>query len=150
MRTNLLFPIALLLIFGVGGLVVSKDAWHAYTSQSWPTVTGDVVKSEWRHYGGKGCHLVLRFNYVYTVQGKNYRGDNYRFGGECGKEVQDIVSAHPVNSEILIHYQPGDPALSVIAAGEISGDTKTGLISMPILMLLALMLLWFTIKNRDR
>jgi len=135
-----LLPVLCLIIFGWLGTQLYRDAFAAFSSRSWPTASGTVIRSEWKHYGGKGCHYGLILRYSYVVDGATYVGGNYRFGGECDDSVMQVVGEHPVGSTLRVHYKPEAPDQSVIAAGELSGNTKFGLVLVPFMMLLGIFL----------
>ena len=134
--------------FGFFGFALSKDAFDAYSSKSWPTVDGIVIKSDWWHHGGKGCNYGLRFVYNYSIDETTYAGNNYRFGGECDADVSQIALAHPIGSKVQVFYKPGSPDISVISPGNISGNTKTGLFVVPIMLALCIGLVVIIFRAR--
>ncbi|PRC93216.1 DUF3592 domain-containing protein [Solimicrobium silvestre] len=148
MLKNLALPILIFVLLGLFGLSLSKDGYSAYRSQSWPAVDGVVTQSDWSHHRGKGCNYGLLFTYNYSVSGNFYAGRNYRFGGECGSDVKQIVSTHPVGSKVHVFYKPDSPDESVVSPGDISGDTWTSLIITPLLMLLCVFLAMISFKAR--
>jgi len=106
------------------------------------------VISDWKSYGGnKGCHYELHFRYTYVVDDVSHEGSNYRFGGECDDAVRLITAAHPVGTNVPVHYKPAEPEQSVIAAGDISDNTKAGLVLGPVMVLLSLVLFWYVRKG---
>ena len=137
-----LLPGLSLLLFGWLGVHMFRAAYEAHSAQAWPTVNGTVVKSGWRRHAGKGCQFSLDLRYSYSVSGVAYAGTNYRFGGECGESVMQIAAAHPVGTDVLVHYKPEVPEQSVISAGDLSGNTKLGLALAPVMVVLSVGLIW--------
>ena len=137
-----LLPLAGTILFGWATAHLLRMAWEASNARTWPVANGTVRTSQWRQFTGKGCHYGLNLQYTYVVDGASYRGDNYRFGGECGAEVVRIAAAHPVGSQVPVHYNPEVPARSVVEVGDLSRNTKTGLVVAPVMLLVSLYLFW--------
>lgn len=146
-----LIPIFCLIVFGTFGVELLRTAYHAKTSTSWPTIDGNVIKSEWGQRSGKGCHFSLRFEYIYTVENRKYTGDNYRFGGECDKkDVDRITLANPTGAHVLVHYNPDNPYESVISPGDVSTNTLISMLLIPILMSLCVYVIFMFHRTRQK
>lgn len=57
--------------------------------------------------------------YHYEVNGREYAGDKFHHGMHAGglKSARAIQARYPVGSRVSVHYNPDDPADSVIATG---------------------------------
>jgi hypothetical protein len=83
------------------------------TSATVETISG----SGGRH--GSGTTYRPRLTYTYSVAGKDYQGDRYRYSewSGSGRNAHGIVAAHPVGSHVSVYYAPADPADAVLMAG---------------------------------
>lgn len=142
-----LLPLAGTLLFGWATVELVRAAWEASSSRAWPTAAGTVQHSQWHRYSGRGCHFTLDLRYAYVVDGASYVGNNYRFGGECGDGVIRIAEAHPVGTPLAVRYDPERPARSVVAVGDLAGNTVAGLVVAPTMLLLSLYLFWHLKKR---
>ena len=139
-KMRFLLPLAGTVLFGWATVHLLGAAWEAGSSRTWPTTTGTVRTSQWHQFTGKGCHFGLDLRYAYVVDGASLVGNTYRFGGECGAEVIRIAETHPVGSQLPVHYDPDQPARSVIEVGDVSRNTVIGLVVAPLMLLLSLSL----------
>ena len=60
-----------------------------------------------------------KLRYTYSVAGKDYVGDRYRYGrwATTAGWATQIVASHPVGSRVEVHYAPADPADGVLKVG---------------------------------
>lgn len=144
------------LFFWAGYKIVLQPLSMAQQSRNWPAADGIVIRSKSVYaFSKRGCGYRLDFGYQYTVGGRTYAGDNYIFGGGlCYRgPVAEVVKMHPAGQHVPVHYNPGNPAESVIVTGEISDNNRMGLYIFPVLTILPLVLLVYirqTIKKHRR
>jgi hypothetical protein len=94
-------------------------------SNAWPSVPGEVVVSEARP--GEGGP-VLRFEYVYNVEGRTFRGSHVSNAlvGWGEPKPGEVVRKYPPGSKVLVHYNPRDPRKTILEPGA-SGWTLVGM-----------------------
>ena len=115
---------ALILGLCILGLGTIMFKWpRIIKSNSWPTVEGVVISSE---VEGKCCSDYStgwwpRVNYSYHVEGKSYTADNIEVidvgNGNTDIYAKQVVENYPVGKEVLVHYNPGNPAVAVLESG---------------------------------
>lgn len=123
-------PIALI-CFGLVALLFFFAARRtAKQAATWPTVRGNIVKSEVEEYqerdedneGRTRWRTAYRpaVEYAYPVNGREYRGNQISYGMtvSAGQSYAEKVAAkYPVGSEIDVHYDPQEPSNSALQAG---------------------------------
>lgn len=104
-----------LLIMIVGAVQIRYDL----EIRSWPTVAGKIVSS---HVSGvRAFHPAV--TYTYTVDGVRHTATSALkmpgFGGRRNRlETSEIlVEEYPPGAEIVVHYDPENPARSALNAG---------------------------------
>jgi hypothetical protein len=85
------------------------------------TTTGVMTQSgveEVPHTDGPSTYRP-KLRYTYSVAGKGYLGDRYRYGrwATSAGWAEQIVASHPVGSRVEIHYAPADPSDAVLRVG---------------------------------
>ena len=65
-------------------------------------------------------------------------------GSEASAAPRSSGSQRPirVGSQVPVHYNPEVPARSVVEVGDLSRNTKTGLVVAPVMLLVSLYLFW--------
>ena len=122
---------AITLIFDVM-LVVS--AWRQIQAQGYPSVVGAITHSEVdAHHDGDGTTYSADVKYVYTVDGREHRGDRYRYGemASSDRNAHRIVASLPVGKEVPVYYEPADPADAVLKTGIEGSDLFMALFMTP-------------------
>jgi hypothetical protein len=111
--------------------------WSAYCqirAQNYATTTGVVTHSEVeRHAGGKNTTYSPNIKYTYTVAGKAYSGDRYRFGTGSSNDssARRIVDEHPVGKQVPVYYNPDDPAEALLQPGLDGSDLFLAMFLLP-------------------
>ncbi len=110
------FFIFLLLVWSAIGAV---GFYNALVSGSWPTTTGTVVSSDVKSPSGKATKYIAEITFTYTVNGREYRSDNFMATAARGTSqwAREVVEQHPVNSEVTVHYNPDAPDGAVAEPG---------------------------------
>jgi hypothetical protein len=86
-------------------------------------------------------HSGVSVKYIYTVNGREYRGSRYRYDDEYSSNPgAAIVRTFPKWSEHPVYYDPGNPADSVLATGIEGSDLMMILFSIPVNV--AVLMLW--------
>lgn len=95
---------------------------EALASASWPTTGGRVTRSRLDESRKDGT--ILRsadIGYEYEVAGRALTGTRVWIGDEYqsspGNEFRAAVKRHPVGRLVQVHYDPADPARSVLEPG---------------------------------
>jgi hypothetical protein len=145
----LAFAIALVLGVGMTGWGAYK-VWRAAASESWPETTGSVTKSRvqktirirvTRWLLGRYKYSP-QITYRYTVGGQGYVNDEFSYrdaGSGDAAEVQQIVHQYPPGRQVVVHYNPDDPGMSVLQSGLYWSNTVT--LGIGLLLLLTAVLL---------
>jgi len=135
-----LVVMGLLMMAGGGGFAfwcAREDKKHkaqALASRSWLSVPGAVVATEVRmKRSGMGRHQRVQYTplvaYHYTVDGRAYQGTRIHFGmlvfGFEGP-ANRALAPYPVGAPVQVHYDPANPADSVLEAGVVTGNMRFG------------------------
>ena len=110
------------MLFPFGTYLYIRRKWNqarVRLSQSWPTVPGKVQSSEIerRVTGLPAVLWKLALSYGYEVSGNWYQGDAVQFGPKYVSS-KELIFAHaekyPAGTAVTVHYDPDDPATSVL------------------------------------
>jgi hypothetical protein len=127
-----LFWSAIVLLFDG---VLGWGALRQIQANSFPTAPGRVTQSSiTSQRGSKGRTTYLpTIKYSYRVDGKEYRGDRYRFGLWTGgyATARQIVDAFPVGRTINVFYSPSAPSNAVLKAGLEGNDLFLAMFTTP-------------------
>lgn len=116
------------LFFAVAGLMLAAFALASRSQSSraarWSKVAGRIVASraEGRSSSsspGSTTRLVYEpvVEYAYAVAGQEYRGTRLSFGASVASRrewAEGKAAAYPVDREVTVHYDPDNPAESVL------------------------------------
>jgi len=99
-------------------IFIAISGWFAYlglSSNTWPRVTGHVMRSNFEVANG---HTTATIDYQYTVRGKTYSNDDLGYGRAPADEVvKKLITGHPDGSEIDVFYSPSNPGRAVVIRG---------------------------------
>lgn len=96
---------------------------RALESNSWPSVTGEVLESYVASGRGSEGGTVYHAHvlYEYEVSGTTYQSVTVKLGDTSKSSVystyQKVVDAHPVGSSVTVFYDPDDPNLACLETG---------------------------------
>lgn len=100
----------------IGAGIVRQLLTLSYT----PTpgrITASELKSE---SDSDGTTYRAKISFTYTVAGREYQGDRWRFGewssGSCSA-AQAMVNRFPAGSAATVYYDPANPARAILVAG---------------------------------
>jgi len=102
---------------------VSRVLVWQYRTEPFLSVKGEILSGTvTRWTGSKGSvHYRPSFSYRYEVNGQTYEGRRYRYDGHPSfyneAEANQMVAAHPKNSEVDVYYNPNNPADAVLSPG---------------------------------
>lgn len=125
-------PITLGIIFASVGaalffLFALPPLHYASASNSWPTVSGTIIKSEidvWRDDGK--THYQPDIVYSYKVDNKKFTSSKITVGDppldNSITPAKRLQTEYPVDSEVTVYYDPEVPASSALKPGVHSGD----------------------------
>lgn len=104
----------------------AKDLFHQYEAVSFPTATGKVYYSavSVTHSSKGGTHYSINIMYDFEVDGRKYSGNRYRYSlfSPGSTQAYAAVNAHPVGSDITVHYRADNPEDSVLSPGVVGRD----------------------------
>jgi hypothetical protein len=93
----------------------------ARASESWPTVQGQVIKSELEsHHDKKKTTYSALVIYKFEADGEDYEGDEVWFGQYSSSDrsaMQKLVKEYPVGKDVTVYYSPDDPTQAVLQPG---------------------------------
>lgn len=102
-------------------VVLVVSAWRQTRAVNYPSVVGAVVYSRVQEHSDSdgGTTYSPDVRYVYTVEGREYHGDRYRYGqmASSDRNADRVVASLPVGREVPVFYNPADPADAVLKAG---------------------------------
>lgn len=99
----------------------------AETSRFWPTVKGEVKRSNMTlegHYNGSSHQSTFKavVQYKYKVKSRSYMNNKILVGGQLQMSLKDRAESHlqnyPVKSEVDVHYNPDNPAETYLETRE--------------------------------
>ena len=115
----------------VGALSFYFFGWpplkYAYESESWPSTSGTVTKSEvdsWMKDGKSQYAAVIK--YTYQVEGKEYISYNIGVNNSSANNnmsaAKDLVQEYPVGKTVDVFYDPELPDAAALKPGVRAGD----------------------------
>jgi hypothetical protein len=117
----------ILLAIGVVLLVVfGRNVIRGRESQNWPTVPGTVLYTGMETYqstdddGSTTTTYGATIQYNYAVAGQSYEGNRRTFSEvrtSSRRRAEQILQKYPQGSAISVHYDPDNPAESVLETG---------------------------------
>jgi hypothetical protein len=130
-RTYIMHPIHFFIIFGAIlmaiGLFLSiqyrRNMEKAKASRFWPSVEGEVISSQITHLDEDGADEYRpNIVYHYKVESREYEGHAAAFGMEGAAfrrrdSAERAQRPYPVGARVLVHYDPSNPSVSTIEAG---------------------------------
>jgi hypothetical protein len=132
----------------------SKASGAATAAAAWPTVPGVIVGSMvadilplWTIFAAanpsQSHYYEPRVRYRYTV-GREFEGSRIRFGSvacRTGSHARELVAPYPEGAPVTVHYDPADPAESVLELAASRGSSMAGIVLGAILAMGGLALL---------
>ena len=120
--------IALIVLFFAVGIVIAAFSYNGYrtslASESWPSVTGSIVRSEIERQtstSGEGADKKTTVNeypkiaYQYHIDGKTYTSRKISFVSPGN--AKQVVSRYPVGKSVSVSYNPDKPEQAVLVPG---------------------------------
>ncbi len=105
-----------LLVWSLGTYVSSHLALSA--AQDWPTVPSTVIKSEVVTVAGRGSDWAPDVGYRYEVRGRDHRSAALKLNDHPNfhafEDARAFLRDYPIGGTVVVHYDPGDPATSVL------------------------------------
>lgn len=112
---------------GIVSLYVMYDELtQGWQSSDWPTTNGrvDTWVPQSEIVSRKRGEAIFRYfpliSYRYTVDGKEYTGSRFHFSPSMSSELAEVekwLHAARRAEEVTVHFNPDDPAVSVIVPG---------------------------------
>ena len=101
-----------------------NQLYYATATLSWYSCTGTVVRTEVEKIGKRHSWYRPSVSYDYIVDGHQYTGHKYRWGGfVLSKEVvNEIIAEYPVGGIVNVYYSPNSPQQSVLVPGRSWGN----------------------------
>lgn len=121
--TMLGFTLPTLGVIGGIGWFISKRNREARAmlaaAQSWPSTTGEVLKSRVQVSGGDHTTVSPYVLYHYQMGGMDFSGTQIRAGDQffqsyTSSQSYDVVDKYPVGSKVTVYYNPKDPTQAAL------------------------------------
>jgi hypothetical protein len=119
----------------------------------YPSVGGSVLSSD--VHSSKGDDTMTyraEIHYAYTAEGRRYTSRQYRYGqmSSSDNHADKVQAAHPAGSEVMVYYNPNNPADAVLVRGLEGIDLFFALFMMPfnLIMLTGWVMMAGAIRNR--
>jgi len=127
-------------------LFAARNAWRQIRARGYASATGWVTHSKVESGHILGITFRPDIEYKYSVAGKEYQGNRYRYGqwfSGCGWASR-IVASRPIGSRVDVYYAPDDPSDAVLTVGLDGLDLFIAMLLFPfnILILIVLLALW--------
>lgn len=148
------------LVLGAGLIYFSiRSKKKADASQGWPGVTGKVLAATVRESinrdedGNETVSFYPQVEYTYEVNGQDLRSKRLSFGGvvaqKSREKVQAILQQYPIDSTVLVYYNPANPSEAVIerTAGGAKWALVVGIIVLVIAACIGLVMLVSLVRN---
>ncbi len=131
LKTQLLVLIGSIIVLTLLAIAVyTRDVISANQATAWPISKGTVIYSDVAQGCGNGSSFWPKVRYRYGVAGQTYTSENLVFGNiGCGPEAAAyLITQHfPLHANVLVHFNPDDPAKSVLMVGQVLDDTWLGI-----------------------
>jgi hypothetical protein len=99
------------------GAIVILPTLKARRAKAWPTVSGQIIRSELTRGASSrgGTTNYANVHYSYRVMGQDYQSDQVSPpilpGGRTGGMIAgSIVNKYPLGSTVTVYYNPENPA----------------------------------------
>lgn len=124
----------ILIVFGLfwSGITLMFDGFtlvpaaRQVLAQRFATTQGTVLSSEvTNHDSDEGTTHGVRIMYSYTVVGREYTGDRFRYDKSSSSDsawARQAVKEHPVGSTTTVYYDPRAPENAVLRPGLAGSD----------------------------
>ncbi len=120
----------LLLVLGI----LLSDIPTMIASLNWPTVPGEIssqrfIEHRFQEYDGDYYVQIEGYlKYQYTVEGTSYTGFALNALQELSSP-EDKTMSYPVEKEVEVYYNPGDPAQALLEPGFVFSGKAFGLVA---------------------
>jgi hypothetical protein len=105
-----------------GAWVIIGEVCRVSRARIWPTVSGQVLRSDWSAGAGDsgGASYEVQVEYQYSVSGRQYRASETIIRPTLGldkarKKGAELRQSYPIGRELPIAYNPKRPEQSEIA-----------------------------------
>ncbi len=146
-----------LVFLGLGAFWVRKGIGYRRTAESisgWPVIDGKVIESSIKRRVDKSSEgpditrYIPQVRYAYMVGGVALEGVTIRigladFGYTIEQRARDHVGRYPAGTAVSVRYDPANPKMAVLEAGQVGGGNK--IFAGSILLVLGLCALVFAI-----
>ena len=127
-------------LYSIWQIVV--DIYLANKSKTWATIEGKIIesKTEKQHRGRQSPSYFAHIEYVYEVDGQQYKGSRISFGAIWG--LKGIAQRHRrryrEGRKILVYYNPNKPSIATLET-ELPFETYFLLLFLSIFVLLIML-----------
>jgi hypothetical protein len=130
--------------------------WTADAMSAWPVVDGKVIENHVDTRVDDGgeepdvTRFIPRVRYVYTTDGATREGATIRIGlADLGytsaRRAREHAGRYPTGARIAVRYDPANPTMAVLEAGQIGGVKK--IVSGAILLAVGLAVFVFVVST---
>lgn len=120
-RSLLFFALFWTSIVGLFDVVIGAALVAGLRSQSFASTDGVVTASEVRMTdGSRSSNYDVDIHYTYQVDGQKFEGSRYgyaQFASSDSEWTRRVVAQNPKGASVRVHYDPANPAESVLVPG---------------------------------
>lgn len=154
-------PAALIIFIGgffvFGSFMMTKERLAEMRtgtgSENWPSVSGEVTRSELRRAGAtpQTASYYVVFEYRYEVAGTTHTGDRVAF---TRVDPIRVTEDYPGGTRVAVHYDPNEPSVSALEPGVARASVMRSLAPLLAASLVGLVLvvwgLWGLVRGDSR
>jgi hypothetical protein len=114
----------------------------ATASVAWPATEGRITASRVervKHGGGGKATYTAEITYEYALDGQTFEGDRVWFGDDYSASDASVfraaVGRYPAGKAVKVHYDPAEPAESVLEPGSTWSGSALYLIGLGLMTL---------------
>jgi hypothetical protein len=118
-------------------LVQFRQGLRADASKKWPTSSATITTSALERSAESKRRYRATVEYRYRVGAKEYQANRIFWGGNEGrhKHMASVIASYPAGARVPIHYDPRNPAQSVIDPVQNTGSRPLVLYAMGMMAL---------------
>ena len=149
LRISFVLALIFLIIFPFALYKAWKNVQMAKASMNWPTTAGRIMASDVKK-------VVFRrqpqISYSYSVNGSPFTSQRVSFaGGYKPKEVDPILARYPIGTEVVVAYDPQNPAEAALETGvnkQVTAQVRVLLVCF--VLIVAVNILSYYVKTLNR
>jgi len=128
---------------------IARDIFLQWRSSTYPETHGIVTHSKASpRDSGTSHYFVVHYNY--TINGKQYTGEKYKFTLESGYYAHQLAAEFPVGETVPVYYCSNQPQRAILRTGLALRDSFVPLFVLPFNGMLLIAIYGFLLHGRYR